>query len=402
MNIRSWFALVIMVLVTFVGTWNLLIFAPLQPFIAFDLGVSIGEAAQLTTASAGFAVMTLVVFGLFGSRASMRHLIWVGLISMVVGSLLLTTTKDYTLLLLIRFFNGAADGLIYPAAWVALGHYLPKEKQDTWGIAAIIAGTGVASFVGLPLTAWFLNDHSWQFAVTIMAMVGSGVFLISLTLPPTPRLVYKEKLGGFSTILGDRNLFLLLLANIFGAASWFGALAFVGSFIVQTYSPSLNDLAWFFVIAGGLFTVTVVATGVLAVTPKLQKAASIGSSILVVPMTMVFFGITEGFWLTAGLAAAFAVFRAPGVTSLESLLFAASEKTTARVPAIAALDSPTYLGTMGAAAIGGIVLSQSTYFGIGVIFAASAALSLAFLLMYRTDAVASEEPRKTVEEKVAT
>lgn len=383
MTIRNWFALVVMVLVTFVSTWNLLIFAPLQPFIAFDLGISIGKAAQLTTASAGFAVATLVVFGLFGSRASMRRLIWVGLISVVVGSLLLTTTKDYTLLLLIRFFNGAADGLIYPAAWVALGHYLPRERQNTWGIAAILAGTGVASFVGLPLTAWFLNDHSWQFAVTILAIVGSGVFLVSLALPPTPRIEEKKQLGGFSTILGNRNLFLLLLANIFGAASWFGALAFVGSFIVQTHNPSLNELAWFFVIAGSLFTITVVATGALAVTPRLQKTAGIVSSILVIPMVLVFFGVTEGFWLTAGFAAIFAIFRAPGVTSLESLLFAASEKTTARIPAIAALDSPTYFGTMGAAAVGGIVLSQSTYFGIGVIFAASAALSLAFLLMYK-------------------
>ena len=112
MTIRNWFALAVMVLVTFVGTWNLLIFSPLQPFVAFDLEISIGRAAQLTTASAGFAIVTLLVFGLFGSRTSMRQLIWVGLLSLVIGSVLLTTTKDYTLLLLIRFFNGAADGLI--------------------------------------------------------------------------------------------------------------------------------------------------------------------------------------------------------------------------------------------------------------------------------------------------
>jgi predicted MFS family arabinose efflux permease len=286
-------------------------------------------------------------------------------------------------LLLIRFFNGAADGLIYPAAWVALGSYLPKERQDTWGVAAIIAGTGVASFVGLPITAWLLNDHSWQFGVTILAFVGAAICLISLTLPKTPPARGEESLGGFSTILGDRSLLFLLLANIFGAASWFGALAFVGSFVVQTHNPSLNELAIFFGIAGLAFTAMVVTTGALANTARLQKTASVLSGLAAIPMAIVFFGVAESFWMTVGLATAYAVVRAPGVTSLESLLFAASEKTTARVPAIAALDMPTYLGTMAAALVAGIVLDQTTYRIIGIIFAASAALSLAFLLLYR-------------------
>lgn len=385
MTPKHWFTLLLMVLVTFVSTWNLLLLTPLQPFVAADLGVSIGKAAQLTTASAGFAVLTLIAFGLWAARLSMRHLIWGGLLSLTIGSFLLTITASYDALLVIRFFNGAADGLLYPAAWVALGYYLPREKQNTWGIAAILAGTGLASVVGLPLTAWLLNDHEWEFAARVLALAGFGILLLSLALPAIEGRDEGDPGGGFASIIGNPNLVRLLLANIFGAASWFGALAFVGSFVIQTYLPSLNEVALFFLLAGVAFTLAVIVTGGLAVTPGAQKIASVVSSIMVVPLAVVFFSFTSDFTVTVALAVIYAVARAPGVTGLESLLFAGSETTTARVPAIAALDMVTAFGTLGGAAVGGIVLSQSTYQGIGIIFAASAFLSLVFVLMYRPE-----------------
>ena len=78
---------------------------------------------------------------------------------------------------------------------------------------------------------------------------------------------------------------------------------------------------------------------------------------------------------------------------METMLLEETEKKAARVQAIAAVDMTALFGTLAAALVGGIVLSQTAYTSIGAIFAASSALSLVFLIVTLRVARESWEPK---------
>lgn len=186
----------------------------------------------------------------------------------------------------------------------------------------------------------------------------------------------EEATGGFRAILQDSHLKWLIAANIAVAVSWFGLLTFVGGFLARTYQPSTSDVNAFFAAAGGAF---VLGSFINSQDPKVQRWITFVLGTLVVPMAIVFFGFTEGFWTTAGIACFYAAIRAPGLAIMETWLLEAAEQKAARVPAIVCVDLGPAVGTLVAAAIGGIVLSQTAYVGIGSVFSAAALVSLGFL-----------------------
>ncbi|MDP2671658.1 MAG: MFS transporter [bacterium] len=369
--------LLVLILAVGVSFWNLTLPSPLQPYIAFSLGISLGAAAQLVTISAGAMIGILLVYGLFGSRVSPKYVIWFGLASLTFGSWLATTTDTYGALLAIRILNGFADGLIYPAAWVAIANYLPRNRW-AFGNQWILIGTALSAIFGLPLANTWAGGGDWQSAFKWFTLAGATMLLLSLTLAFAKEYPHKEvETGGFQTIWNNSYLRGLLLANIFVAASWFGVVTFVGGFLVRTYQPTSSEVSWFFVCAGIAFTI---GTFIFSENRETQKKIAITTGVLVIPLAFVFFWLTNGFWTTVAIASVYAFVRSPGLLAMETMLLHETERAAARVPAIAAVDMVSALGTLIGAALGGIILSEGTYAGIGVIFSASAALSLFFLV----------------------
>lgn len=374
---RTEWPLVVLILAVGIGFWNLTLPSPLQPYIAFSLGVSLGAAAQLVTVSAGAAIAVLLLYGLHGSKVRPKYILWFGLASLSIGSWLATTTNSYSVLMGIRVLNGIADGLIYPAAWVAIADYLPRQRW-AFGNQQILIGTALSAIVGLPLANVWASGGEWQSAFKWFSLAGISMFALSLSLQFAQEFPHSDvQSGGFRTIWNDSFLRKLLLSNVFVAASWFGVITFVGGFLVKTYQPSTLDLSLFFICAGLAFTT---GTFVYSDNRRAQRKIAIATGFCVIPMAIIFFSVTNGFWTTVAIASVYAFFRSPGLLAMETMLLDETELAAARVPAIAAVDMVSALGTLIGAALGGIVLSSGTYTGIGVIFAASAALSLLFLL----------------------
>ena len=376
---RDEWPLTILVIAVGVAYWNLLLPSPLQPYIAFDLGISLSKAAQLVTASAAAAVVTLLIYGLIGTKWTAKYVIMVGLAFLTVGSALALMTSNYTLLLGIRVFNGVADGCIYAASWVAIADYLKKERYG-FGIRMLLVATALAGVIGLPLVNEWASSGNWQSAFKWFTVAGGIATVISVVgLWGAKEYPHEEEaIGGFRVILKDPHLNRLLVANVAVAVSWFGALTFLGGFITKTYLPTTFQVNVFYAAAGGAFVV-----GSFINWPNLggQRWIALASGVLAIPLVIIFFAFTGGFWTTLLIACIFAVFRAPGIAVLETWLLEAAEQKAARVPAIVCVDLGPAIGTLVAASIGGIVLSQTAYVGIGSVFSAAAIVSLGFLII---------------------
>lgn len=372
--------LAILVLCTFVGFWNLLILSPIQPFLAADLGISTAQAGYLTAVSAASALVSLVAFGLWGSRISRKLILVIGLTYLALGSQLMVVTDNYEALLVFRVFNGIADGLIYPAACVAIFDYLPKEKRSL-GIQAIVAGTGLSAVVGLPLTALLVEDGNWHRSIEVFTYVSLGVLALVWLLPKPTRPQLEQAMGGFKALVQNRRLRTMSLANVFGDMSWFGALTFLGSFLVKEYQPSLRELSLFFLVAGISF---VIGSSVVRQPDfRTQRRYSILSSLVVVPMAVLFFMVTESLLVTTVIAGFYALVRAPGIVGMDTMLLEEAEDSITQVTAGAVTNIITALGTLGGALLGSLVLSNTAYTTLGGVLGISSLIAFLFLLPLR-------------------
>ena len=371
--------LCLLTLATFIGYWNMLLLSPLQPFIAFDLEISIPKAVQLTTVSSAAATAVLMILffsGRYGALISRRVLIWIGIACLTFGSFLLTKTDDYALMMLIRVFNGIADGIIYPAAWVAVFDYLPEKRRQT-GIAWVVIGTSLSAVIGLPITCSLIGNGDWQKSISWFALISFGILVITLLLPEAVNRQVEFKLGGWQILLKDPKIRIIALANICGDIAWFGALLFLGSFLVRFYNPSLWQLSVFYFMGGLSFVLGCLWS---MPTPALQRRIAMYSSLIVVVMALIFFSISRGFWLSVGLAVVYGFTRAPGIVAMDTMLMEVSEKKVNLVIVGALTNLISSFAILGVAAVGGMVLGATTYQGIGVAFAVFSLI--AFFLLW--------------------
>jgi len=289
----------------------------------------------------------------------------------------MTLTDNYQLLLAIRVLNGLSDGVVYPAALVLVSEYL-EEKDRAVGVVAILGGTAMAAVIGLPLTIEVLEPEKWQevfrwfTGVSLVGTVVSGVLL--------PLIPGKNDEGireGFNAFMASPRLRKIAGANIAGDVAWFGALTFVGSFLVHEYNPSLHQLALFYFAAGLAFVVgSFLATSSDFET---QQRLSIVSSIASTVLAPIFFIVAESFVATLAIAIVYAFLRAPGISAMDNMLITAAENTTTRVVSGALSSIVSGIAIFVAAAIGGVVLDSTAYTTIGLIFGVSAMGSVLML-----------------------
>jgi len=376
MNRCAWGPVLILVCCTFISYWNLLLLSPLQPFIAYDLGITIGQAAQLTTVSAAASIVSLIAFGLWGAKVSRRKILLFGMITLTLGSFLFALTDNYKIMLLIRVMNGLSDGIVYPVALVLISEYLSKEKRQL-GVNAILAGTGLAAVVGIPLTVELLDAQNWQESFLVFSTISTIGVLGSLILP-RPRYSETEwGQGGLQAFCTNTRLRTIAGANIMGDIAWFGALTFLGSFLVHSYNISLHRLSFFYFIAGVAF----ILGSFLATSSsfKIQRRWAICSSVGSAAMVPIFFSFTEGYWVTLSIAFVYGFIRAPGIGTMDNMLLDAAENTTTRVVSGALSSIIVGVAILIAASIGGMVLDSTAYNVIGVIFGISAFMSVLML-----------------------
>src|SRR3954454_6541604 len=198
------------------------ILATALPVVAQDLG-SLSDVSWVVTAYVVAAAATTPLWGKLGDRHGRKLLLEVALAGFVASSAACAAAQDITMLVALRFVQGAAAGGLMTLAMACVGDLVsPRERGRYQGyIAATFA---VATIVG-PLIGGVLVDRAswrWVFLVNLpirgAALGPAALAVLHLRLPAADAAGSDKQLdvSGATLLAGATSA--LMLTCIWGGA----------------------------------------------------------------------------------------------------------------------------------------------------------------------------------------
>src|SRR4051812_30747754 len=195
------------------------ILATALPVVAQDLG-SLSDVSWVVTAYVVAAAATTPLWGKLGDRHGRKLLLEGALAGFVATSAACAAAQDITMLVALRFVQGAAAGGLMTLAMACVGDLVsPRERGRYQGyIAATFA---LATIVG-PLIGGVLVDQvSWRWVFLVNLPL--GVFALAalaarLPAPPTDRPERPLDAGGAALLAGATGA--LMLTCIWGGTRY--------------------------------------------------------------------------------------------------------------------------------------------------------------------------------------
>jgi DHA1 family chloramphenicol resistance protein-like MFS transporter len=355
------------------GTSEFMLAGLLLPLSA-DLGVDPSTAALLTSAFAVGMVIGAPLMAVFASRWRPRQTLVLLLVIFIAAHVIGAVASSFPLLLLTRVLAALANaGFLAIALATVRGIVAPA--QTTRAVAVLLAGTTLATIVGVPAGAMLANAFGWRstfWAVVLLCLPAVVALLLDRTLGAVPRSPQIDVRNEVSELRRRPVLVAVVLAVLVNAATFgvFTFLAVIGADaeVGASWIPLL--LAVFGV---GAF-LGVAATGRWAARR---------------PRTWIVFGAvaTTVVWVVFGLAAASipAVFVGALIGGL--LSFAVGSALIARI--VGQAEGAPVLGgayataALNLGAVGGPVLAGIGYSGVGapgVLFVAAGITAIGVML----------------------
>lgn len=340
----------------------LVVLNPLLPDVARDLGISVATAGQLRTVSGLAAGIAALTAGLWASRLGLRELLFVGVGTLAVGSLVSALAPDFSVLIAAQALAGFGIGISYSAAVAATAEWsTPVDRSRVLAIALL--GPPLAWIVGMPLVG-LVGEIDWRLAwVVVPVSMAIVAILLVLRRPATPPAPAR---AGLRAVFGYPGVVRWSMGELLAFSGWAGTLVYVGALLVDTYDLSIAATG----VALGFGALVYVPGNLLfrrwidAYSRRLLVALAISAAATVV----VLYALRPSVWFTIAAFAALS-FIAGGRTlagSARGLGLAPELRLGVTGVRTAALQSGYFVG----AAVGGIALASGGYSLVGIAFAA--------------------------------
>ena len=339
----------------------LVVLNPLLPDVAHDLGVSVATAGQLRTVSGLAAGIAALTAGLWATRLGLRELLFFGVGTLAVGSVVSAISPDFPVLIGAQVLAGFGIGISYSAAVAATAEWAPPVDRSRV-LAIALLGPPLAWIVGMPLVG-AVGEVSWRLAWLVipvgMALVATILLLRRPATPPAPAR------AGLRTVFTYPGVVRWSTGELLAFSGWAGALVYVGALLVDTYDLSIAATG----LALGFGALVYVPGNLLfrrwvdAYSRRLLVALAISAAATVA----VLYALRPSVWFTIAAFAALS-FIAGGRTlagSARGLGLAPEVRLGVTGVRTAALQSGYFVG----AALGGIALASGGYSLVGVAFA---------------------------------
>jgi predicted MFS family arabinose efflux permease len=215
----------------------LLVLSPILPQVADEFGVSNATAAQLRSVSGITAGVVALVLATIGNRFRLPELLNLGLLLLAVGSLASGLAPSFLLLLLAQVVIGLglaavlSGGLAASETWAVDGD---SARVLSWALI----GQPVAWIVGQPLVG-LVSGGDWRWAWVAVpfasAVVALGAMAVRNRVVPDagqecdPLGLWKQPgVKGWA------------VAELLAFAAWAGTLIYVGALFIESYATSVG------------------------------------------------------------------------------------------------------------------------------------------------------------------
>jgi DHA1 family purine ribonucleoside efflux pump-like MFS transporter len=295
----AWAAVISLMLGAFSQVTAEFLPASLLTPIAADLGVSVGAAGQVVTATSLVGIVAGLATAIVTRSIDRRVVLWSLTVLLIVSNLLSATAGNLPMLLLARVLLGISLSGFWSMAAATAMRLVPPDSLPR-AISLVLSGVSIATVSAAPIGAYLGDLWGWRNVFLLAALVGVVVlFFQVLTLPRLPPLSSPDVRTLF-VLMRRPSVRLVVIAIVLAISGHFAGFTYVRHFLEQV--PMLPVTAISLVLlaygVGGFFGNF--AGGAIAA--RSEKAAVIAgaASIAVLALVLCVFG-------GSGLVAAIAV-----------------------------------------------------------------------------------------------
>ena len=204
-----------------------------------QLGAGVAGLGYLTTAFAAGQLIFAPIMGSLADRFGRRPFALLAMLAMLLANLIYPYIENVTLMVLVRFLQGALGAGLMPAAMGAVGDLIPEKERARW--AGIVMGGFAFGFIFGPTLGGVLYDRFGLFAPFFVSagLAALTLILALFRLPETHRkaTTAAQKVAAAQPVRFTPFLLLLLTLDFFNT--------FVFSFVEpQMILHFYNDLGW--------------------------------------------------------------------------------------------------------------------------------------------------------------
>ncbi|RLK58719.1 MFS transporter [Actinokineospora cianjurensis] len=371
---RSWPAVWVLGLGTFLFVTTELLPVGLLPSIGAGVGVPVGIAGLVVSVYGGIAALTAAPLTSWVRRMDRRTLLVSLLGLLVLGNVISAVAPNYLVLMLGRVVIAFAHGVFWSTT-PAVGTRLVEPRNAVRALSVVLGGISVASVVGVPLGTAIGQATNWR--VAFLAAAGAGLLVLVAVLVLLPSMQARNS-GGLAAIPQ------LLRNGPFLVAIAVAALTMIGHYLAYTYvTPYLEDVVG---ISPGMVSVLLLVFGAAGIAGNFLGGGAIAkglrralvSSVALLAASLLVISLTGGsstiaavvLLVTWGLS-----YAALPVCLQTWVLRSAPEATDAASSVyVAVFNASIALGALG----GGIAVESA---GVGSVTAVGAVLVAAALIV---------------------
>ena len=372
----AWAAVVSLMLGAFSQVTAEFLPASLLTPIAADLGVSVGAAGQVVTATSLVGIVAGLATAIVTRAMDRRVVLWSLTVLLIVSNLLSATASNLAILLLARALLGISLSGFWAMATATAMRLVPADALPR-AISLIFSGVSIATVSAAPIGAYLGDLWGWRNVFLLAAVVGAVVLVFQvLTLPRLPPLTSPDVRTLF-VLMRRPSVRLVMIAIAVSISGHFAGFTYVRHFLEQVPKLPVTTISLVLLAygVGGFFGNF--AGGALVVRSAKVAIVTGSAAIAVLALVLVVFG---GSGLVSGIAVGlwgFAFGVLPVGFQTWMVRVASDEAESAGGLLVSAFQVAITVG----AVIGGVLVDGFGPFGsVGYLAAATTAGALLVLL----------------------
>ncbi|MFE4713623.1 MFS transporter [Paenibacillus sp. NPDC056722] len=214
---------------------SLYVTLPLIPLFSDVFGVSSTQAATAGSIfSLGFAIGCLI-YGPLSEKYGRKSVIFIGLIALTCISFLIGLVRDFSWIIVLRGFQGAAAATFSPVALAYAVEMFPAQKRVT-AIGFITTGFMVAGIVGQVMSGIVSQYYGWSAIFYFLAVVYSITAILVLKFLPkadfqNPNSSILDPIRNIGKLFARKNLILAYLVALVLLMSFVSMSTVLGTYL---------------------------------------------------------------------------------------------------------------------------------------------------------------------------
>ena len=225
---------------------------------------TIGIVSQIRSIAAVLGVFAALFIGVLSVRFQPKHLLLIGLGSMIFVGVGSGTASTLNTLFIVYALQGLGIGITSPMVNMMLGQHLVPEKRSK-AMGYLVASASLSYLVSSPIISYLNNHGGWRSAflyyqvpLVILAFLFSYKYLPYSSKRNQENSSYWE---GVRLIRESKSALFCLLAVMLGARCWISYLTFSLSFLREVFSVSVASASTVMVLTSVAFAFGSVLSG---------------------------------------------------------------------------------------------------------------------------------------------